>query len=83
MSSPMSETFHVVPTEDWIVHEERGDGCVCGPHVEFFPRGTVIVHHALDGRHADDPSWARRRAGEVAFDESLAVDDLPGEPAGA
>jgi len=79
MSSSMSERFHVVPLEDWVAHEERQDDCVCGPHVEFFPRGTVVVHHALDGRHADDPDWARRRAEEVAAVESLlSFDDLPG-----
>jgi hypothetical protein len=71
----MSETFHVVPTGDWLVHEEVRDECVCGPHLEFFPRGTVVVHHALDGRHANDASWARRRAKELASEESLA-DDL-------
>lgn len=75
MSSHMSGTFHVVPTDDWLVHEEVHDECVCGPHVEFFPKGTVVVHHALDGRHAKDPSWARRRAKEVASEESLAADD--------
>lgn len=78
MPPHMGATFHVVPTDDWLMHEELQDGCICGPHVEFFSRGTVIVHHALDGRHAADPSWARRRAKEVASDESLAVDDLPG-----
>ena len=72
----MSETFHVVPTEDWLPHEEVQDACVCGPHVEFFPRGRVIVHHALDGRHRADPSWARRRAHEVAAEQSLAEDLL-------
>jgi hypothetical protein len=60
------ETYHVVPIEDWIIHEEQHDACVCGPHVEYFHGGTVIVHHALDGRNADDPTWPRRRAGEVA-----------------
>jgi hypothetical protein len=70
----MSETFHVVPSHDWLEHEEIQDLCVCGPHVEFFPRGKVVVHHALDGRHASDPSWARRRARRVALQESLADD---------
>lgn len=72
----MSETFHVVPAEDWLLHEEIQDACVCGPHVEFFPRGKVVVHHALDGRHAAEPSWARRRAHEVATERSLAEDLL-------
>jgi hypothetical protein len=70
----VSETFHVVPIEDWLGHEEVQDRCVCGPHVEFFPRGTVVVHHALDGRHAADPGWPRRRAVEVARDEALGWD---------
>jgi hypothetical protein len=72
----MSERWHVVPDDDWIGHEERGDVCVCGPHVEFFPRGSVIVHQALDGRHAEDPHWARRRAHEVAHERAI-VDELP------
>jgi hypothetical protein len=73
----MSQTLHVVPTGDWFEHEEVQDTCVCGPHVEFFPRGKVVVHHALDGRHAHDPSWPRRRACEVARDHALAVEPLP------
>ena len=70
----VSETFHVVPTEDWLDHVEVQDDCVCGPHVEFFPRGKVIVHHALNGRHAADPDWPRRRASEVALERSLGGD---------
>jgi hypothetical protein len=72
----MSETFHVVPVEDLVCHEEVQDLCACGPHVEFFPRGKVVVHHALDGRHGKDPGWPRRRALEVARAESLAEDLL-------
>jgi hypothetical protein len=64
-------TFHVVPAEDWIGHEEVQDRCVCGPHVEYFPRGKVVVHHALDGRHRDDDGWVRRRAHEVAQEQAL------------
>jgi hypothetical protein len=74
--SGMSETFHVVPSEDWLRHEEVADLCVCGPHVEFFPRGKVVVHHALDGRHGDDPAWARQRAHEVAREQALTEDLL-------
>ncbi len=70
----MSETFHVVPTDDLLTHEELQDLCACGPHVEFFPRGKVVVHHALDGRHAADPAWPRRRAHEVAAERSLSED---------
>ena len=76
MPSAMSEIFHVVPTDDWLEHEEHHDECICGPHVEFFTRGMVVVHHALDGRHAGDAGWARRRAKEVATDRAL--DELPG-----
>jgi hypothetical protein len=61
-----TETYHVVPVEDWITHQEHQDACVCGPHVEYFPGGTVVVHHALDGRNKEDPMWPRRRAAEVA-----------------
>jgi hypothetical protein len=61
-----TEIYHVVPIQDWVVHEEQRDICVCGPHVEYFSGGTVIVHHALDGRNAADPTWPRRRATEVA-----------------
>lgn len=71
MPRRMSERYHVVPEDDWLEHEEHADACVCGPHVEFFPRGSVVVHHALDGRHAADPLWARRRAHEVASERSL------------
>jgi hypothetical protein len=35
----------------------------------------VIVHHALDGRHADDRSWPRRRAAEVAEETSLSEEE--------
>ena len=72
----MSETLHVVPSRDWLEHEEIQDACVCGPHVEFFGRGKVVVHHALDGRHADDPGWPRSRAHEVARDHALAAEPI-------
>jgi hypothetical protein len=76
MHQPMSATYHVIPGDDWLEHEERQDLCVCGPHVEFFPRGVVVVHHALDGRHASDPAWSRQRAQEVALERSLSEDLL-------
>lgn len=72
----MGETFHVVPIDDWCDHEEIQDSCVCGPHTEFFVEGKVIVHHALDGRHANDPSWPRRRAAEVASETSLSGEEI-------
>ncbi len=66
------DRYHVVPLDDLVGHEETGDDCVCGPHVEFFAKGLVVVHHALDGRHAADLTWPRRRASEVARDHALA-----------
>ena len=67
----MSGTFHVLPVDDLVEHEDQGDDCICGPHVEFFPRGRVVVHHALDGRSTGDAHWPRRRADEVAATEGL------------
>jgi hypothetical protein len=54
-----------------LEHEDAGDGCVCGPHVEYFAGGRVIVHHALDGRNHGDPDWPRRRAHQVACEYLL------------
>ena len=65
------DTYHVVPIDDLVGHEEEDDGCVCGPHVAYYPQGSVVVHHALDGRHADDPTWAQSRADEVASEHAL------------
>ncbi len=78
----MSETYHVVPVDDLVIHEEAGDECICGPHVEYFTRGRVVVHHALDGRQADDPGWPRRRAREIADQEHLdpSPEDASGPP---
>jgi hypothetical protein len=67
----MAGTYHVVPVDDLLEHEEIGDFCVCGPHVEYFSGARVIVHHALDGRNAHDVDWPRRRAHEVASDHML------------
>jgi hypothetical protein len=66
-----AQVLHVLPTDDLIDHEEIGDGCVCGPLVQYFSRGRVVVHHALDGRHAADPSWAAEKAREIAAREAL------------
>jgi hypothetical protein len=47
---------HVVPTDDLIVHDTRGD-CVCGPRfwrAEDYP-GWVYIHHSLD--HREDCEW--------------------------
>jgi hypothetical protein len=35
-----------------------------------------VVHHALDGRHADNPTWPRERAHEVAREQRLSEDLL-------
>jgi hypothetical protein len=70
------QTLHVLPIGDLVQHEEVGDECVCGPHVEFYPRGKVVVHHALDGRHSGNGSWAREKAREIA--ETRQLEDQPG-----
>lgn len=51
-------TLHVLPIGDLIEHEGAGDDCVCGPAVEHVPGdgdSWIIVHHALDGREAEEP----------------------------
>lgn len=55
-------TVHVVPVNDWIVHEAVGDECPCGPDVEPVPNedgtiGWLISHHSLDGRERYEPGW--------------------------
>jgi hypothetical protein len=72
------ETFHVVPVGDLMLHEEVQDACPCGPLVHFFPRGKIVIHHALDGRHAADPGWPVRRAEEVAQHLSLSRNAVDG-----
>jgi hypothetical protein len=72
----MSETFHVLPIDDRCDHEDVQDSCACGPYTEFFTQGKVIVHHPLEGRHAEDPSWPRRWAAEVALENSLSEEEL-------
>lgn len=65
------DTYHVVPVDDLVGHDENDDLCVCGPHIAFYPLGRVVVHHALDGRHAAEPDWAPRRADQVAGERAL------------
>lgn len=51
----MMRAVHIVPLQDWVMHEP--DDCVCGPDVHYidpvtglsYPR-PLISHHALDGR---------------------------------
>jgi hypothetical protein len=66
-----SEIYHVVPLRDLVSHEDVGDDCICGPHVQYFSGGRVVVHHALDGRHADKGDWPVVRAHEVAAEYRL------------
>lgn len=56
----------MVPVDDLIAHDERADQCVCGPYIRFGTGGWVVVHHALDGRHTDDPRWPVSKVDEVA-----------------
>lgn len=41
--------LHVIPKADYIEHEESPE-CICGPRTEQAEKGTLIVHHSLDGR---------------------------------
>ena len=41
--------LHVAPVDDYYDHDLTPD-CLCGPSIEVGPRGTLTVHHALDGR---------------------------------
>ena len=43
-------TIHVLPIDDLVEHEDVGDGCVCGPDVEYLDEGKLVKHHSLDGR---------------------------------
>lgn len=50
-----SDTWHVLPVDDLIEHEDVGTECVCNPRLEAVPRedgtvGALVVHHSLDGR---------------------------------
>lgn len=45
------DTYHVTPVDDIKEHEESAD-CPCGPEVEEYTNGRVIVHNAWDGREA-------------------------------
>lgn len=50
-----SNTWHVLPDRDYILHDIDSEDCVCGPKIEAVPRtdgsfGWLIVHHSLDGR---------------------------------
>ncbi len=59
------DTVHVVPVKDLIVHTTDDDECVCGPDVQFRPKGNVVIHHSLDGREkteSDDiGNWGSKR----------------------
>lgn len=55
-----SETWHVLPNNDLIEHEDETDNCPCGPTVEPVIAedgscGWVITHHSLDGRELNEP----------------------------
>lgn len=42
---------HVWPVDDMRTHEgNRGTRCWCSPTVEAHPGGTLVGHHAMDGR---------------------------------
>lgn len=41
---------HVYPTNDLVPHILVGTDCPCGPRVERFDGGYVVVHNAWDER---------------------------------
>lgn len=55
------ERHHVYPLDDKVEHDtDNFDECICGPEVEYLENGgTLIVHHALDGREHDEPDHDR------------------------
>jgi hypothetical protein len=68
----MGDSYHVMPVDDLVSHEDTGDECICGPHVQYFSGGRVVVHHALDGgRHDGKPEWPRSKAQEAAAEYFL------------
>lgn len=53
--------LHVVPREDLVEHDDESTDCICGPDVERViglggAHGTIVVHHALDGREEHEVS---------------------------
>jgi hypothetical protein len=46
---------HVVPKDDLMPHELEGDGCPCGPNMEFLPTHKLVAHSSLDGRELLEP----------------------------
>jgi hypothetical protein len=54
-----SSTFHVLPNDDSIEHEEEGEDCPCGPRSESVlcddgTWGLLVVHNSLDGRELNE-----------------------------
>ena len=53
-----ADRLHVTPTDDLIVHDTSGDGCVCGPTFELRHGEDgdkwLIVHQSLDGRESTE-----------------------------
>lgn len=53
LDEPDSDTWHVIPVNDHIEHEDHD--CPCGTEVEIIPRdglpdAYIYAHRALDGR---------------------------------
>jgi len=46
-------TWHVIPNNDWIEHEETTI-CPCEPRVEIINGEMIIIHNALDQRELEE-----------------------------
>jgi hypothetical protein len=48
------DEVHIVPERDVLEHREDGNGCICGPYIEFQFNATravkIVTHHSADGR---------------------------------
>lgn len=41
--------YHVLPVNDLVEHDNKGDDCSCGPDVQFGDSWKIVIHHSLDG----------------------------------
>ena len=51
MQANASDTWHVIPLNDFKDHDET-ETCWCSPSVEYVGVGTIVTHHAMDDRES-------------------------------